>query len=97
MRRLIFAFIPTGAVLLYVLCQFSAYEIMGRMFFSSLFILELASFTSLGAIYIGMAARLDRSEYLRPAIAGLIVGTVAFLGAGVELFLSFEFARNLSV
>ena len=97
MNKSLFTFIPTGVTLLYVAGQFVAYSMTGRMYFSSTFALESVVYILFGLLYISVAYYIDRSKYLRLAIIGFILGVAVFLIAGIKLFLTFEFGRDLSV
>ena len=97
MNKTLFTLIPTGVSLLYVVGEFLAYSVSGRMFFSSTFLPEIIIYLILGLVYIYTAIRLDKSLYLKPAILGVVIGIIIFVAAGVKLFFGFEFSRDLSV
>jgi hypothetical protein len=92
-----FTLIPSGVALLYVAGQFIAYAMKGRMYFSSTFALEVVIYLVLGSLYVLAALYIDRTKYLRLSIVGLSLGTVLFILAGLTLFMTFEFGRDLSV
>ena len=97
MSKALFGSIPSGFALLYLAGQRFAYSGLGKMYFSSTFLPKIIAFAVLGALYIFLAIRIDRSKYLRSAIVGLVVGLVVFVGSGIKLFFDFEFARDLSI
>jgi len=93
----LFTLIPSGVTLLYVAAQFAAYAVTGRMYFSSTFALELGIYLLLGLPYVCAAFFVDRRRYLRPSIFGLVLGAGLFIIAGIALFFTFEFGRDLSI
>jgi hypothetical protein len=97
MTPALFILIPSGVTLLYVVGQFIAYAMRGRMYFSSTFGLEVAIYLLLGLLYVLLAFYIDRSKYLRLSFFGVSLGAVLFLCAGLTLFMTFEFGRDLSI
>lgn len=97
MKKTLFTLIPSLVVLIYTASQFILNSLVGHMYFSSNFIWELIFCIILGLFYFFIAFRLGRSEYIRLAVAGYIIGFVVFILIGLKLFLNFEFYKDLSI
>ena len=97
MRKILFASVPSIASLVYMIVEFIIYCVRGRMFFSGTFLWEWILYALAGACYLFFGFRIGRFSYLWVALFGLVIGFVIFTVIGYELFLHFEFARNLSL
>ena len=97
LRAILVTLIPVFGALAYQLAQYLAYLLTDRMYFSSTFAPELLSYTVLCAIYAYTAYKMHGAKYFVFAILGSLLGVIVFIAGSMDLFLHFEFSRDLSI
>jgi fatty-acid desaturase len=97
LKAVVLILIPIAGALAYQLAQYIAYLMTDRMYFSSTFIPELLIYIVLCAIYTHRAYKMHRATYFALAILGSLAGVIVFIVGSMELFLHFEFWRDLSI
>jgi len=97
MRETLISAVPSIFVLLYAGAQLIAQSALGRMYFSSTFLPELAVYVAITAIYVCSMRYFTGKRYFAASIAGAIIGVVLFVFVALLLFFRFEFPRDLSI
>ena len=67
------------------------------MYFSSTFMPELLVYIGLCGIYTYAAYKMHGAMYFVLTILGSLVGVIVFIVGSMDLFLHFEFSRDLSI
>jgi hypothetical protein len=97
LKAVVFTFIPVFGALAYQSAQYLAHLSEGRMYFSSTFVPELLIYLALCGIYTYAAYKMYSAMYFVLAILGSLVGVIVFIAGSMDLFLHFEFSRDLSI